>query len=106
MTGRYGDLIRKAREEEDKIDTPENQDSGKLENQKDGKPEKKKTRKQENQPELVESPPPQPPEPDVNLSIKVPASWRRHWVSEAKRQGTSLTAIIIESLTAKFGKPE
>ena len=42
----------------------------------------------------------------VNLSIKVPISLRRHWVSEAKRQGTTLTAVIIESLSTRFGKPE
>lgn len=73
-----------------------------------GKPEYKKTTKQENQntrkPEkkiaknaVVK---------DVNLSIKVPESRRRHWVSEAKREGTSLTAVILESLSKRFGEPE
>ena len=42
----------------------------------------------------------------VNLSIKVPMSMRRHWVSEAKRQGTTLTAVIIEALSNRFGQPE
>ncbi len=42
----------------------------------------------------------------VNLSIKVPVSLRRHWVSEAKRQGTTLTAVIIDALSNRFGKPE
>lgn len=42
----------------------------------------------------------------VNLSIKVSESLRRHWVSEAKRQGTSLTAEIIEALKNRFGLPE
>lgn len=41
----------------------------------------------------------------VNLSIKVPISLRRHWVSEAKRQGTSLTAVIINALSERFGQP-
>jgi len=45
-------------------------------------------------------------EPEVNLSIKVPVSRRRHWVAEAKRQGTTLTAVIIEALTTRFGEPE
>lgn len=42
----------------------------------------------------------------VNLSIKVPVSLRRHWVSEAKRKGTTLTAVIIESLSNRFGRPD
>ncbi len=43
---------------------------------------------------------------EVNLSIKVAKSRRQHWVAEAKRQGTSLTAVITEALSAKFGEPE
>ena len=46
------------------------------------------------------------PEQEVNLSIKVPISLRRHWVAEAKREGTTLTAAIIEALTEKFGQPK
>lgn len=45
-------------------------------------------------------------EPDVNLSIKVAATRRRHWAAEAKRQGTTLTAVITEALSEKFGEPE
>jgi len=61
------------------------------------KQENKKARKPEEQ---------GTPEEDVNLSIKVPKSRRQHWAAEAKRQGTSLTAVIIESLKARFGEPE
>ena len=43
---------------------------------------------------------------DVNLSIKVPESRRRHWVAEAKRKGTSITAVIAEALNKKLGEPE
>jgi macrodomain Ter protein organizer (MatP/YcbG family) len=43
---------------------------------------------------------------EVNLSIKVAARRRRHWVAEAKRQGTTLTAAITEALSLKFGEPE
>jgi hypothetical protein len=43
---------------------------------------------------------------EVNLSIKVAKARRQHWAAEAKRQGTSLTAIIIEALSTKFGEPE
>lgn len=45
-------------------------------------------------------------EPSVNLSIKVAAARRRHWAAEAKRQGTTLTAVITEALSKKFGEPE
>ena len=80
---KYGDIIKEAK----------TQNSGKPENQKTGKPESKSiTTKVE-----------KPKEKEVNLSIKVPESKRRHWVSEAKKQGTSLTAVIIESLNNKFG---
>lgn len=72
-------------------------------NQKTEIPENKNTRKQEskNFPQRDKE-----NDKDVNLSIKVPESRRRHWVAEAKRQGTSITAIITESLNKKFGEPE
>lgn len=44
-------------------------------------------------------------EPDVNLSIKVPKSRRQHWAAEAKRQGTTLTSVITEALSQRFGDP-
>lgn len=65
-------------------------------NQKDGKPESSKTRK----PEIRQT-----DEKAVNLSIKVPVDLRRHWVSEAKKQGTTLTAEITAALNKKFGTP-
>lgn len=74
---KYTDLIQKARE-------PENQKSG-LE---------------------TISAAPDATEPEVNLCVKVPKSLRQHWAAEAKRSGTTMTAVIIEALTAKFGKPE
>lgn len=45
-------------------------------------------------------------EPDVNLSIKVAAARRRHWAAEAKRQGITLTAVITEALSQRFGEPD
>jgi hypothetical protein len=72
---KYADLISKAKEG----GTP-----AKQENQISGLPEK---------------------DEPVNLSIKVPTSHRRHWVSEAKRTGTTLTAVIVEALNEKFGTP-
>ena len=41
----------------------------------------------------------------VNLSIRVPKRLRMHWVAEAKRSDTSLTAVITEALNARFGTP-
>lgn len=62
----------------------------------------KEARKPDNQ---KASPIAEEKEPDVNLSIKVPKALRRHWVAEAKRRDTTLTAAIIEALNAKFGEP-
>lgn len=62
------------------------------------KPESKKTRKPDNTQETNL-------EPDVNLSIKVPKLHRQHWAAEAKRQGTTLTAVITEALSQRFGDP-
>ena len=42
---------------------------------------------------------------DVNLSIKVPLTLRQHWAAEAKREGTTLTAVIMDALTKRFGGP-
>lgn len=73
---KYGQLIKEAR---------------KTENQKSGKAA----------PEKMES-----ADPEVNLSIKVATSRRRHWAAEAKRRGTTLTAAITEALSERFGEPE
>jgi predicted HicB family RNase H-like nuclease len=82
MAGKYGDLIKKARE-------PENQNTNMPENQIFG-----------NQESRIEK------EPEVNLCVKVPKSLRQHWAAEAKRQGTTMTAVIIEALSDRFGKPD
>ncbi len=62
------------------------------------KPENQKTSK----PDAVQG---TDPESDVNLSIKVPRARRQHWAAEAKRQGTTLTAVITEALSQRFGDP-
>ena len=43
---------------------------------------------------------------EVNLCIKVPKSLRQHWAAEAKRQGTTLKAVISQALEERFGLPE
>lgn len=82
MAGKYGDLIKKAREPEyQNTNLPKNQIFDNQENQ-------------------IEK------EPEVNLCVKVPKSLRQHWAAEAKRQGTTMTAVIIEALSDRFGKPD
>ncbi len=81
--GKYGDLIKKARKQE---------------NQQAEKPDNQVSR----QPEATD----EAAEPEVNLCVKVPVSLRRHWAAESKRTGITMTSVIIEALTAQFGKPE
>ena len=80
--GKYGELIQKARKTESQI-------AGKPE-ETEVNPESSATREKPK---------------EVNLSIKVSESLRRHWAAEAKRQGISVTSVIIEALTARFGIP-
>lgn len=42
----------------------------------------------------------------ANLTIKVNKRQRLHWLIEAKKQGTSLTAAITDALNKRFGTPE
>jgi hypothetical protein len=84
MTGKFGEIIREARNQE-------NQNAIKPESQEASKPEGASSAKGD---------------PYVNLSIKVRLSQRSHWVAEAKRQRTSITADIIEALTKKYGQQE
>lgn len=77
---KYKDLIQQAKK-------PNNQQSG--------KPKSQKTELPENQIK----------EPEVNLCIKVPLSMRQHWAAEAKRQGTTLKAIISKALEDTLGLP-
>ena len=46
------------------------------------------------------------PDDMTSLTVKVPDNLRVHWLVEAKKQGTSLSAVIVEHLIKKFGKPE
>lgn len=57
--------------------------------------EKKTTKKAKRQPEDLTS-----------LTVKVPDNLRVHWLIAAKKEGTNLSAVIVEHLTKKYGKPE
>lgn len=92
MPGKYGDLIKAAKGS----GKPDNQEANQPDEQKTGKPDNQMFGKQENQ--LTR-------EPEVNLCVKVPKSLRQHWAAEAKRQGITMTEVIVEALKTKFGEP-
>lgn len=125
MSSKYGDLIRQARKQEnqktgkpdsqkesenvsqpfEQIDSQtaiptENQLAKKPDDQLTIKPDSQKAEKQVNQ-NITRQ-----PEPEVNLCVKVPKSLRQHWAAEAKREGTTMTSVIVEALKEKFGMPE
>ncbi|WP_395094679.1 hypothetical protein [Armatimonas sp.] len=87
---RYADIIQKARESETAEPEQELEEIVSL-------PESQNIR--------LETPPAKAVEEMVNLSIRVPKRLRMHWVAEAKRSDTSLTAVITKALNAKFGSP-
>lgn len=108
--GKYGALIQKAR-------STENQESVKPDNQITNQPEApdensgiqeanqqkdKKSGKPDNQ---TTSQPAVVKEREVNLCVKVPESLRRHWAAESKRQGITMTEVIVQALEARFGRP-
>ena len=98
MSGRYGKLIEEARKEEGKTSKPVSQQNGKPVKGQASKQVKQKTIKPEEQQdiEIIEY---------VNLTIKVPKDHRQHWVAEAKREGTSMVAVIQEALEKRYGLP-
>ena len=98
MNGKYGDLLKKARGEN---------------NVKDNKSAPLYTAKQEarepalqldeNTENMTEAKTVK--EKEVSLTIKVPISWRQHWVAECKRSGKTLKEVVAEMLTEKYGLP-
>lgn len=88
--GKYGALIQQARKQE-------SQESVKPDDQMTSGPESQKTSEPEVEPVK---------EREVNLCVKVPESLRRHWAAESKRQGVTMTEIMVAALEARFGKPE
>lgn len=97
---KYGELIKQAR-------YPEHQKASQPNSQIPSQPDSQIPSQPVNQitaPDLTKEMP--EPEIEVNLCVKVPVSLRRHWAAEAKRQGLTMTAVIVEALAAKFGKPD
>ena len=100
MNGKYGDLLKKARGENGEA---ENQNESKFlstAKQQTVKPETQQAVNTDNalEIEMVE-------EKEVSLTIKVPISWRQHWVAECKRSGKTLKEVVTDMLAEKYGKP-
>ena len=103
--GKYGALIKQAKQappDDQTTSQPENQMTRKPDDQISGKPESQTIHHPENQ--LPRST--VPDEKQVNLCVKVPESLRRHWAIQAKIQGVTMTTVMIEALTQKFGLPD
>ena len=83
----YGDIINQGRREEKqpKSQLVVNTASGKTVNNEIGK-----TRDDE----------------PVNITIKVPRKSRQFWTSKAKLEGVTMTEVLVEALTERFGLPE
>jgi hypothetical protein len=69
------------------------------------KPENQIAVQPENQNKVSDLEPPEEQEAGVNICVKVPLSWRRYWMGQSKMQGVTVTSVIVEALTQKFGKP-
>lgn len=88
--GKYGALIQQARKQDDQeAIKPDNQITSEPDDQKASEPEVEPVKEKE-----------------VNLCVKVPESLRRHWAAESKRQGVTMTEVMVAALEARFGRPE
>lgn len=91
--GKYGSLIRQAKQI-------------KPDDQLTGGPDDQMTRLPDDQiagrPDIGN----QVKEKQVNLCVKVPESLRRHWAIQAKIQDITMTDVMVEALTQKFGLPD
>lgn len=115
VKGKYGALIQKAREQENQISgQPDDQITNEPENQREAptsKPDSQVAIQTDVQPDSKPdnqktSEPESKKEREVNLCVKVPESLRRHWAAEAKRQGITMTEVMVEALVQRFGKPD
>jgi hypothetical protein len=111
--GRYGALIKQAKQappDDQNARQPKNQVHGEPDNQMPGQEDNQIDRKPDNQmpgqPDNQIDRKPAPDEKQVNLCVKVPESLRRHWAIQAKIQGVTMTAVMVEALTQKFGLPD
>ena len=90
---KYGALIKQAKQpkpDDQLASQPDNQITGQKDNQAAGQSE----------------PDSQVKERQVNLCVKVPESLRKHWAIQAKIQDITMTDVMVEALTQKFGLPD
>jgi hypothetical protein len=92
MTGKYGNLLKKAREKDSETENNNESVSSNTALQQAVNTE------HAGDTEVVK-------EKEVSLTIKVPKSWRQHWVAECKREGKTLKEVVVEMLSEKYSKP-
>ena len=95
----YGAIIAEARKPENQIAEKISQKTRKVENQKTRKPDSRKASESKILTLNVK-------EEEVNLSIKVALRRRRYWMGQAKLKGETLTEVIIEALSKRYGEPK
>ena len=91
--GKYGSLIRQAKQTK-----PDDQLAGKPDGQMTSKPDSETAGQLDANSQVKEK--------QVNLCVKVPESLRRHWAIQAKIQDITMTDVMVEALTQKFGLPD
>lgn len=42
----------------------------------------------------------------ANLCIKIPKSLRNYWIGSARTEGTTVTAVLTQYLTERYGTPD
>ncbi|MBE9157100.1 hypothetical protein IQ265_09720 [Nodosilinea sp. LEGE 06152] len=85
---------------------PDDQEAIKPDDQKVMRPENQASDKPESQIEDAPAPVKPVEERQVNLCVKVPESWRKHWAIQAKVQDVTMTTVMVEALTERFGLPD
>ncbi len=100
MTGKYGHLLKKARGGDSETENKNESASLNTAKQQAGKPALQGAVNIENTSETETG-----REKEVSLTIKVPISWRQHWVAECKREGKTLKEVVTKMLAEKYGKP-
>ena len=100
MTGKYGNLLKKARGENSEADKDNKSAPLDTAKQEAVKPALQFDANTENMTEAETV-----KEKEVSLTIKVPRTWRQHWVAECKRSGKTLKEVVAEMLAEKYGLP-
>lgn len=100
MSSKYGDLLKKARQKESEADSKNDAVDSDNVKEPDVNTALQQAVKKENSSESETV-----SEKEVSLTIKVPRSWRQHWVAECKREGKTLKEVVTEMLTEQYGLP-